>query len=119
MKRRLLILFTLLAFLGLLKHENVVHAEDCAACGPNWNTCMGNGYSASCVSQYGGMLDSCIADGAAAFDGWNVDTSGLETCLANSSPTDCCRDQIKIIIMQRCGCNRDPRNPDCKSCFSF
>jgi hypothetical protein len=202
MKRRLLILFTLLAFLGLLRHENVVHADDCAACGPNWNTCMaqaeaalftcnwaaldgydlcradgnppgqcidamdralaacetshdnalnsctnaynlclmscggggsggggftqscvspamGNGYSAMCVTQYGGMLASCIDSGAAAFDGWNVDTSGLENCLANSSPSDCCRDQISIIIQARCGCNRDPRNPDCKTCYSF
>jgi hypothetical protein len=203
MKRRLLILFTLLAFLGVLRYENVVHAEDCGACGPNWNTCvaqaesalftcnwaaedaynlcmadgnpqyvcvwgqfaaemacdtthdnavnsctnaynlclmtcdggggsgggggtqscvspaMGNGYSAMCVDQYGSMLNSCIENGATAFDGWNVDTSGLENCLANSSPSDCCRDQISIIIQARCGCNRHPQNPDCKTCYSF
>ena len=80
---------------------------------------MGNGYSAMCVAQYGSMLSSCIDNGAAAFDGWNIDTSGLETCLANAGANDCCRDFIKIVIEQRCGCNRDQRNPDCKACFSF
>jgi len=204
MKRRLLILFTLVALLVVLRTGEVVRADACTNCGTvyasctddaasnfevcldlyaqgvydvciynggmeatcqqdranaidecqnnyneltnmcqaNFNSCVasncsnggyggsatfsceppavGNGYSASGVALYAGLLDSCVASGADAFNGWNVDTSGYTNCMAGTGdPNLCCRGQISLIIQARCGCNRDPRNSDCKTCYSF